>query len=157
MIVVADTSPINYLILIGEIEILTKMYGTVVIPRAVREELLRPSAPEMVRNWTNQLPIWLEVHTPVNAADASLATLDPGERDAIILASELKADQLIVDDRQGRHEAEKRGIPVIGTLGVMREAATLGLLDLRTAVKRLEATSFHIAPEILTRLLKDQP
>ena len=157
MIVVADTSPINYLILIGEIEILTKMYGTVVIPRAVREELLRPSAPEMVRNWTNQLPIWLEVHTPVNAADASLATLDPCERDAIILASELKADQLIVDDRQGRHEAEKRGIPVIGTLGVIREAATLGLLDLRTAVKRLEATSFHIAPEILTRLLKDQP
>src|SRR5882672_4497247 len=113
MIVVADTSPINYLILIGEIEILTKMYGTVVIPCAVREELPRPSAPEMVRNWTNQLPIWLEVHTPVNAADASLATLDPGERDAIILASELKADQLIVDDRQGRHEAEKRGIPVI--------------------------------------------
>ena len=50
--------------------------------------------------------------------------------------------------------AEKRGIPVIGTLGVMREAATLGLLDLRIAVKRLEATSFHIAPEILARLLK---
>jgi predicted nucleic acid-binding protein len=157
MIVVADTSPINYLILIGEIETLTKMYGRVVIPRAVREELLRPSAPEMVRIWMSQLPTWLEVHTPVNAPDASLAALDPGERDAIILAGELNADQLIVDDRQGRHEAEKRGIRVIGTLGVIREAATLGLLDLRTAVKRLEATSFHIAPEILTRLLKDHP
>jgi predicted nucleic acid-binding protein len=84
MIVVADTSPINYLILIGEIEILAKMYGTVVIPRAVREELLRPSAPEMVRNWTSQLPTWLEVHIPANAPDASLAALDPGERDAII-------------------------------------------------------------------------
>jgi predicted nucleic acid-binding protein len=156
MIVVADTSPINYLILIGEIEILTKMYGTVVIPHAVREELLRPSAPEMVRNWTSQLPIWLEVHTPVNTPDASLAMLDPGERDAIVLAGELAADQLIVDDRQGRHEAEKRGIPVIGTLGVIREAATLGLLDLRAALKRLEATTFHIAPEIIARLLKDQ-
>jgi predicted nucleic acid-binding protein len=154
MIVVADTSPINYLIIIGEIEILPKMYGKVVIPRAVREELLRPSAPELVRNWTSRLPNWLEVHTPVNAPDASLAALDPGERDAILLAGELRADQLIVDDRQGRHEAEKRGIPVIGTLGVMREAATLGLLDLRTAVKSLEATSFHIAPEILARLLK---
>jgi predicted nucleic acid-binding protein len=54
MIVVADTSPINYLILIGEIEILTKMYGRAVIPHAVREELLRPSAPEMVRNWISQ-------------------------------------------------------------------------------------------------------
>jgi len=157
MIVVADTSPINYLILIGEIEILTKMYGKVAIPRAVRDELLRVSAPEMVRNWTSQPPAWLEVHTPANVPDASLATLDPGERDAISLAAELSADQLIVDDRQGRHEAEKRLIPVIGTLGVLREAATLGLLNLRIAVQRLEATSFHIAPEVLARLLKDQP
>jgi predicted nucleic acid-binding protein len=157
MIVVADTSPINYLILIGEIEILAKMYGTVVIPRAVREELLCPSAPEIVRNWNSHPPIWLEVHVPATAPDASLATLDPGEGDAIILAGELQADQLIVDDRLGRQEAEKRGIPVIGTIGVMREAAILGLLDLPNAVKRLEATSFHIAPEILARLLKDQP
>ena len=157
MIVVADTSPINYLILIEEIGILTKMYGRVVIPRAVREELLRPSAPEMVRNWTSQPHDWLEVRTPLNSQDASLAALDPGERDAIMLAGELGADQLIVDDRQRRHEAEKRGIPVIGTLGVMREAATLGLLDLQIAVKRLQATSFYIAPDVLNRLLKDQP
>jgi predicted nucleic acid-binding protein len=154
MIVVADTSQINYLLLIGEIEILTKMYGTVVIPYAVREELLRSSAPEIVRNWMSKPPIWLEVRTPTNAPDASLATLDPGERDAILLAGELRADQLIVDDRQGRHVAEKRGILVIGTLGVMREAANLGLLDLPKALKRLEATSFHISPEILARLLK---
>jgi len=156
MIVVADTSPVNYLILIGEVEILAKMYGRVVIPNAVREELLRPSAPEMVRNWTSQPPAWLEIRTPVNAPDASLTGLDPGERDAIVLAGELNADQLIIDDRQGRQEAERRGIPVIGTLGVMREAARLGLLDLPAAIKRLEATSFHIAPEILARLLKDQ-
>jgi predicted nucleic acid-binding protein len=157
MIVVADTSPINYLILIEEIDILTKMYGRVVIPRAVRDELLRPSAPERVLAWIGQLPAWLEVHTPVNAPDALLVKLDPGERDAILLAGELRADQLIVDDRQGRREAEKRGIQVMGTLGVLREAATLGLLDLRIAVKRLQATSFYLAPEVLTRLLKDQP
>jgi predicted nucleic acid-binding protein len=157
MIVVADTSPINYLILIDEINILTKMYGRVVIPHAVREELLRPSAPEMVRKWIGQSPTWLEVHNPVNAPDGSLATLDAGERDAIMLAGELGADQLIVDDRQGRHEAEKRGIPVMGTLGVLREAAILVLLDLRTAVKRLEATSFHIAPDVVRRLLQKAP
>jgi predicted nucleic acid-binding protein len=157
MIVVADTSPINYLILIEEIDILTKIYGRVVIPRAVREELLRPSAPGPVRNWISELPTWLEVRTPTNAPDESLSALDPGERDAILLAGELSADQLIVDDRLGRREAEKRGILVVGTLGVLREAATLGLLDLRIAVKRLEATSFYIAPEVLARLLKDQP
>ena len=85
-----------------------------------------------------------------------MSTLDPGERDAIILAEELGADQLIVDDRQGRREAEKRGIAVIGTLGVLREAGSLGHIDLRTALSRLEATSFHIAPEIIDRLLKDE-
>jgi predicted nucleic acid-binding protein len=157
MIVVADTSPINYLILIEEIDILTKMYGSVVIPRAVRDELLRASAPDAVRNWIAQLPAWLEVRAPASAPDASLAALDAGERDAIMLAGELAADQLIVDDRQGRQAAEKRGIPVMGTLGVLREGAALGLLDLQAAVKRLEATSFYIAPEVLARLLKDRP
>jgi predicted nucleic acid-binding protein len=73
-----------------------------------------------------------------------------------MLAGELSADQLIIDDRQGRREAERRGISVMGTLGVLREAAILGLLDLRTAVKRLEGTTFHIAPEVLARLLKDR-
>ncbi|MGC1647913.1 MAG: hypothetical protein WA741_18990, partial [Candidatus Sulfotelmatobacter sp.] len=117
MIVVADTSPINYLILIEEIDILRQMYGTVVIPPAVRRELLRPSAPEIVRRYIGQLPAWLEVRSPSNPPELSLVALDPGERDAIMLATELHADQLIVDDRQGRNEARKRGIPVMGTLG----------------------------------------
>ncbi len=156
MIVVADTSPINYLILIDEIDILPKIYGKAAIPPAVRDELLRRSAPEMVRSWMGQLPSWLEVRVPVNAPDASLAKLDPGERDAILLAGELRADQLIVDDREGRREAEKRGIAVMGTLGVLQEAATLRLLDLRLAVKHLQATTFYLAPEVLARLLKDQ-
>lgn len=154
MIVVADTSPLNYLILIEEVDILTKIYGKVVIPRAVQEELLRSSAPLAVRKWMSQSPSWLEVRSPTNAPDPSLASLDPGERDAITLAAELCADRLIVDELRGRYEAQKRGIPVTGTLGVLREAAVLGLLDLRNAVKRLETTNFHIAPEVLAHLLK---
>jgi predicted nucleic acid-binding protein len=155
MIVVADTSPINYLILIGEIDILPKIYGSVVIPQTVREELLRASAPQLVRSWVDHLPTWLEVRSPLAALDSSLANLDPGERDAITLATELGADQLIVADREGRREAERRGIPVIGTLGVLREAAVLKLLDIRVAAERLQATSFFVAPEVLAKLLKD--
>lgn len=155
MIVVADTSPINYLILIGEIDILPKMYGTVVIPGAVRQELLSQAAPESVRSWIGRAPSWLEVRAPLNVADTMLARLDAGERDAILLAAELHADQLIVDERQGRREAERRGIPVMGTLGVLREAANLQLLDIRAAVARLQTTSFHVAPEVLASLLKD--
>lgn len=155
MIVVADTSPINYLLLIQEIDILPKMYGKVVIPRAVHEELLRPVAPEIVRTWISEAPAWLEIRIPKDAPDPSLAKLDPGERDAIMLATELRADQLIVDDREGRKQAEERRIPVIGTLGVLKEAATLGLLDLRVSVERLQSTSFYVAPEVLRSLLND--
>ena len=131
------------------------MYGRVVIPRAVHEELLRPVAPEIVRAWISGAPAWLEIRIPNNVPDSSLAKLDPGERDAIMLATELRADQLIVDDREGRKQAEERHIPVIGTLGVLKEAATLGLLDLRVAVERLQTTSFYVAPEVLRSLLND--
>lgn len=155
MIVVADTSPINYLVLIEEIEILPKMYGKVVIPHAVQEELLRPVAPEMVRKWIAAAPAWLQVRTPTWAPDSSLANVDPGERDAILLATELTADQIIVDDREGRKLAEQRGIPVIGTLGVLKQAAALGLLDLRAAVGSLQTTSFYIDPRVLRALLNE--
>lgn len=64
MIVVADTSPINYLILISEISILERMYQQVVLPRAVYAELVRPAAPDRVRTWMEQPPAWIEVRTP---------------------------------------------------------------------------------------------
>lgn len=153
MIVVADTSPINYLLLINEIEILPKLYGTVVVPQAVQEELLHTVAPEAVRIWSAQPPAWFEIRAPLSKADPSLARLDPGERDAIVLAMELGADQLIVDDREGRRLAQQRGIPVIGTLGVLKEAAEAGLVDLRACVERLQNTSFYVAPEVLKNLL----
>lgn len=155
MIVVADTSPINYLILIQEVDILPKMYGRVVIPETVRKELVRASAPQLVRSLINKLPNWLEVRSPLAVPDSSLAKLDAGERDAITLATELHVDRLIVDEREGRREAERRGIPVIGTLGVLREAAILKLLDIRVAIERLQTTSFYVAPEVLASLLKD--
>jgi predicted nucleic acid-binding protein len=70
MIIVADTSPINYLVLIKEIEVLPKLYGKIVIPETVREELLRPEAPEIVRIWTAQAPAWIETRTPASIADS---------------------------------------------------------------------------------------
>ena len=76
-----------------------------------------------------------------------------GEREAIALAEQLSADQLIVDDMAPRREAERRGLIVIGTLGVLPEAAWEGLIDLRVTLERLGKTSFHISPELIQRLL----
>ena len=156
MIVVADTTPINYLILIGVIDALPRLYGRVVIPVAVHEELARSGAPPGVKAWINQPPDWLEILSPSPVSDAALAVLDAGEREAIALAEQLSADHLIVDELLGRREAERRGLPVIGTIGVLREAADVGLLDLRAAIDQLRQTSFHISPAILAKLLDEQ-
>ena len=111
MIVIADTGPLNYLILIGEIEVLPKLYGRILVPPAVCTELRRLHAPDPVRLWIAKPPPWLETRAPRQAPDAELlkARLDAGERDAILLAQELGADSLIIDERRGRREAE-RGI-----------------------------------------------
>jgi predicted nucleic acid-binding protein len=157
MIVIADTSPINYLIEIGEVEVLPALYGRVLVPPSVCAELQRVRASERVRTWTAHPPHWLEVRAPNRSPDAELDRLDAGERDAILLAEELGADQLIIDEIRGRREAERRQLPFTGTLGVLAAAAENGLLDLRGAVDRLRRTNFHIAQDILDRLIEGQP
>jgi predicted nucleic acid-binding protein len=101
MIVIADTSPINYLILIGEVEVLPARYGRVLVSPAVCNELQRVRASELVRTWIAQPLTWLEVRAPSRPPDAQLAHLDAGERDAILLAEELRANQLSIDEIVG--------------------------------------------------------
>jgi predicted nucleic acid-binding protein len=158
MIVIADTSPLTYLIRIGEIEVLPQLYEHIVIPAAVCNELKSPLAPQAVRDWTTHYPTWLEVRIPEWQPDAELisAALDDGERDAILLALELRADELIIDDMDGRREAERRKLHYIGTLGVLRDAARARLLNLKGALARLRQTNFHVSQELLDRLLRDE-
>ena len=157
MIVVADTSPINYLVSINEIAVLPKLYGTVIIPPAVRDELSRDHAPEIVRRWIASPPAWLEVRRPTMEPDAELiaAELDAGEFDAILLAQELGASELILDDMDGRREAERRHIHFVGTIGVLQAASKRGLLNLRDALTKLRATNFYIAQELIDRLVAE--
>lgn len=156
MIVVADTSPINYLILIEEISLLPQIYWHVVIPNAVYAELVNPIAPERVRSWMAQPPQWLEIRTPSGKPNDALAKLNVGEREAILLAVELGADQVVIDELQGRQEAERLGLRVTGTVGVLAEAAKLGLIDLKSTLTRLQQTSFYISPALLARVLSDR-
>lgn len=157
MTVIADTGPINYLVCIDQIAVLPKLYGLLIIPPSVRDELSRNRAPETVRSWIANPPDWLQVRTPTSEPDAELtaAELDIGERDAILLAQELGAAELIVDDMEGRKEAARRHIHFIGTLGVLQVAATRGLLNLKDALARLRATSFYMNQELIDRLLAE--
>lgn len=152
MIVVADTGPVNYLVLIGAIDLLPALYDRVVIPSSVRQELGRPRAPETVQAWIAQPPTWLAIHMPTRPPDADLDHLDAGERDSILLAEELAADQIVIDEIRGRREAQRRGLPFTGTLGLLAAGADQGLIDLRFAVDQLLQTSFYISVDILDRL-----
>ncbi len=109
MIVVGDTGPLNYLLLIGHVDILHSLFSRVVIPRAVAAELASARAPDLVRKWVGNPPAWLNIHdNPVE--DGTLSTLDYGERSAIALALLINAPQILMDDMDGRIEAERRNL-----------------------------------------------
>jgi predicted nucleic acid-binding protein len=139
MIVVADTGPINYLIWIGHVAVLPRLYTTVLIPEAVQDELRKPGAPEFVRRWIETAPEWIEIRKPMRAPALELmrVRIGPGKRDAILLAEESGADALIVDDQRGRKEAGRRKLHTVGTLGVLQFASKKGLLDLEELIDRL--------------------
>ncbi len=154
MIVVADTSPINYLILIGAIDVLPALYQKIVVPTAVYNELQSDATPAEVRAWTAKTPDWFTVLPVTVLLDNSLPNLDEGEKQAIALFEEINADALIIDERQGRAEAARRGIFVIGTLGVLNSAAEKDFLNLPDAIAKLQKTSFRASPTLINLLLQ---
>jgi len=108
-VIIANTTPINYLVLIDHIAVLQHLYVRVIIPQAVFGELQEEGTPAKVKVWVAAHPAWLEVRTVSVALDASLAYLDVGEREAIGLAQELEADALIMDEPAGREAAQRQG------------------------------------------------
>ncbi len=153
MTVVSDTSPICYLLLINHVEVLPRLFGQIAVPQTVRQELAHPGAAPEVRQWIASPPGWLAVHAaPVEPAP-DLARLHQGEREAILLASRLSADLLLLDDRRARHAAKGRGIGVTGLLGILDLAAKMDFLELPEVVENLRRTSFRVEPRLLKLLL----
>jgi len=152
VIVISDTTPLNYLIQIEHTFVLRELFGRVIVPQAVKEELRSDAAPVAVKTWISTPPDWLEVHL-VSRNNPALARLGAGEREAILLAQELKADALIIDERAGRNDASRRSLRVIGTLGVLDSAAERGLINLPRTIERLTQTSFRASPELVQSFL----
>jgi len=100
--VVADTSPLNYLVLIHQINLLPDLYGRVLIPESVLNELSAIETPQLVRNWATNLPEWIEVSPATPIDDAELRRLHAGERDVISLALTVHAEAVLMDERRGR-------------------------------------------------------
>ena len=150
--VVADTSSVNYAILIDEIEVLHQLYGTISIPPAVRSELSNSRAPEKVRNWIANSPAWIVIRSADSHPGQTLLHLGPGEREAIILAEHLGVT-LLIDEFDGRAEARHRGLPVTGLVGALRDAGERGLTDFKQSLLKLQQTTFRLSPGLVKRLL----
>lgn len=148
MVVISDTSVLNYLVLIGAQELLPRLFGHVIVPGAVWRELQVMAAPAPVKHWAINQPRWVEIKQPAAAPDKSLAHLDEGEREAILLAEELGAELLLVDESAARREAVKRNLAVSGTLGILDRAAEKGLANFVDLYQRLRQTSFYVSPSV---------
>ncbi len=153
MIAVSDTSPICYLILIGEIDILPKLYSQVLVPPAVVAELLHEDAPGAVRSWAANLPSWISAQQNPVGVTVGMEKLQAGEQAAILLAESAAADMILLDEKSARRVAADRGLRITGTLGVLGEAAARGIVDLEAAIDQLRKTSFRYSPALLKATL----
>lgn len=151
-VVVSDTSPLHYLILCGVEQILPQLFERVVIPPTVFAELQHPQTPAPVQAWMRALPTWVSVESPT-ALDPTL-DVDAGELEAICLALEISATVVLMDDRAGRHAAAQCGLAVIGTLGLLEQAAARGLIDLPLTLERLQRTNARVDPRLVEALIQ---
>ena len=152
MLVVADSTPVIYLSRVGALDVLASTFGSVIVPARVWEELVdaRPSAPGVD---ALRAARWLNVDTRMlQQVDLGL---DPGETAAILLAEELHANLILIDERAGRVVAEGRGLVVRGTLGVLVQARESGaILALRPLLDALVSEGFRVSPLIVAEALR---
>jgi predicted nucleic acid-binding protein len=153
-IIIADTGPINYLVLIDAIDLLPKLFDQVIVPQAVFVELTDPDTPAIVRSWMTRAPAWFSVRSiPGGTVDPATAGLDAGEQAAIAIAMMIHDALLLMDERAGVAVARAKGLAATGTLGILDLAARHGMIDLNVAFDRLKATSFHYRQGLLDSLL----
>lgn len=151
MLVIADSSPLIALVNVGQIDILPSLFKSAVIPPTVASELASQLRPEPVREFIASPPAWLLIQAP--HVLERIPGIHVGEQEAISLAQELKADLLIIDDREGRKAALRRNIRTARTIAVLEQAAIAGLIDLEMVLGRLRTTDFRVPKPLLDEVL----
>lgn len=159
MIVVSDTTPLISLLKIGRIDLLENLFGQVLIPQAVFDEL---TADERFQREADQIrrKRFMKVRAVQNPESADIlkrATgLDRGESEAIVLTDELHADLLLMDEAKGRAVSFQMGFKIMGTIGVLMaayEENELTAEEVRACVQGLQRAGRHISQKHYQMLL----
>lgn len=152
MIVVGDSSPLNFLLRLGHAHILPHLFEQIVIPPEVEAELSQPATPAPVRSFIASPPPWL--HVQAARKRLVIPGIDAGELAAISLAVEIGADLLLIDDMAGRKAAQKLNLEITGTIGVLVRAANEKLIEPAAIVQQLhDLSDFWMDQQTLERTL----
>jgi uncharacterized protein len=155
VIVVADAGPLIHLSLLGRIDLLPTIYGRILVPDLVYKEV--QAGEGMAGASEVKDASWIDVvqHEPEADLFRSLqAQLDPGEAAALWLGTERQADWILSDDRQARLAAERLGLQVRGTLGVLAEAKRRGLVpELSSLLRQLKAEGVWLSERLIQAVL----
>ena len=141
--IISDATCFIILSKIGELEILRATYGSIVTTSAV------------VTEYGAELPGWVSLRDPVSISQKdSIGILGIGEASAISLALEISDSTLILDDQQARRVAERLGLMVTGTLGVLVRAKLKGLIpSIRPMIEKMRQTNFRLSEKVETEAL----
>lgn len=156
MIVVSDTSPLNYLAMLGKLDLLPQLFERVLIPTSVEQELRigGQTIPALAELWSKD---WLEVRRIQNSGllDELRREVDEGEAEAIALALEVSVPLLLIDELDGRRVAFERGLTPVGLGGLLVRAKARGLIQaVHDDLDWLRAhTSFHLSEHTYRQIL----
>ncbi len=137
--IISDTNCLILLDNIGELEILQKLFGTIITTSQVAIE------------FGQSLPPWVEIQEPADKNYQSIieAYVDKGEASAIALAIELEDCLLIIDDLKGRKFASQIGLTIIGTIGVIVDAKLAGIIPfVKPILAKIKSTNFRITEQL---------
>ena len=151
--VIANTTPLIALANIDRLELLRELYGSIIIPQAVMDEIIREPAKQRVRRAT-----WIKVEPIQDASQKDIfrARLHAGEVEVMILAREQKADLVIIDDDAAKKTAIFLGLNVTGTLGVLLKAKREGYLEkVEPVINELLCDGLFISDTVKSYVLKE--
>ncbi|MFZ5919790.1 MAG: DUF3368 domain-containing protein [Chloroflexota bacterium] len=155
MIVVSDATPLIALVKIGQLDLLQQLFGGILIPKMVYDEVVTNAAGRPGSTEIHQAK-WISVRSPEDQDRVAYlrSDLDAGEAEALVLAVELDADWILLDETKARLAAEFLGLHFIGTIGVLLLAKRMGKLAvIRPLLEELRARKFHISERVRRSVL----
>jgi hypothetical protein len=155
--IVSNTSPISNLAQIGQLDLVQQLYKTVLIPYAVYQELSDERAGETI-NTAIQVANWLKVQSVENQdlVNELRSQVNIGEAEAIVLATEQKANRLLIDERLGRQVAIDLGVKVTGVLGILLAAKRQNLITATQPIMDdlVTKANFRVSEQLYIEVLK---